>query len=100
MLLLHASSASRSSPWCVDKEREACSGWAAAGECAKIPGFMSGYCMHSCDACDKIDASTLRLGPERVVMSTPYGAITLGFFQDVALVTVNHIVQLFELGCD
>lgn len=55
--------------------------------------------MRSCDACDKLDASEQRLSPERVILTTPYGDITIGFFPDIAPITVRHITRLFQLGC-
>lgn len=39
-----------------------------------------------------------RLGPERVVMSTDFGEIEIGFFPDIAPITVAHILKLFQLG--
>eukprot|EP00892_Ulva_mutabilis_P003844 jgi/Ulvmu1/1831/UM119_0050.1 len=40
-----------------------------------------------------------RLAPERVVISTTFGDVQVGFFPDVAPLTVKHIIKLFQLGC-
>eukprot|EP00803_Ostreobium_quekettii_P010471 evm.model.scf_3251.1 EVM.evm.TU.scf_3251.1 scf_3251:3471-6907(-) len=38
------------------------------------------------------------MGPERVVMTTDFGDIEVGFYPDIAPITVPHILKLFQLG--
>ena len=99
-LLLHAATAAVDKP-CFDKEN-ACESWAEGGECEKNKGFMSDACPEACKLCTPAppvdEKDDPLLGRERVVMTTEYGEIVLGFYPTVAPKTVAHILKLFRMG--
>lgn len=52
----------KKTPPCED-DNDACTGWAASGECTNNPGFMMGACKESCDVCTSFDPSSPAMDP-------------------------------------
>jgi len=94
-----------------------CGSWSDGGECTKNAAFMKDTCPLSCGICkpppllEQTDDPLL--GPERVVLQIQwggssgssgvnvppqYGEIVLGFYREIAPVTVEHILTLVRMG--